>query len=168
MLMKRHLNVFIPDNEIEMVVEFGGGYGNLARLAFAWGYRGLWEIIDLPEMHQLQKHFLSYAISDDLKTHIEFCTLENETMWNTIKETKKESIFIATFSLCETPENVRAYVEGKLKYFKYLFFAYNEHFEGRYDQGVDYFAKLRDKLKNEYMIKEFVDSGQFYMACSKR
>ena len=44
--------------EMEQVVEVGGGYGGLCRLIHRRGFRGRYNIIDLPEFSALQRYFL--------------------------------------------------------------------------------------------------------------
>ncbi|GHT64131.1 hypothetical protein FACS1894110_03200 [Spirochaetia bacterium] len=165
MLMKKYLDIFIPENKITNVVEFGGGYGNFSRLAFSWGYTGNWDIIDIPEMHNLQEYYLSYAINEPLRSHIKYQIVRDESFWNTIKQ-NSETLFIATFSLSETPSEVRNYMEEKLKGFKYIFFAYNGIF-GETD-CLKYFDELRKKLDDIFTISNFCNLGQYYMTCTKK
>jgi hypothetical protein len=165
MLMKKYLDIFIPENKITNVVEFGGGYGNFSRLAFSWGYTGNWDIIDIPEMHNLQEYYLSYAINEPLRSHIKYQRVRDENFWNTIKQ-NDESLFIATFSLSETPPEVRFYIGEKLKKFKYIFIAYNKTF-GEIDYS-EYFSELRKNLDDVFTISNFCNLGQYYMTCIKK
>ncbi len=45
--------------EFGTIVEFGGGYGSLCRLAHRLGFRGKYIIFDLPEQCALQRYYLS-------------------------------------------------------------------------------------------------------------
>ena len=74
MLMHKYMHIDLQDNHIAHVVEFGGGYGNFCRLAYSSGYAGKYVIIDFPEMHILQKHYLSYAIPNDVTSSVTFAT----------------------------------------------------------------------------------------------
>ena len=46
-------------NDLELIFEFGGGYGCLAKIAYAMGFKGTYIIFDLPQMQILQKYYLS-------------------------------------------------------------------------------------------------------------
>lgn len=140
MLLNRYINLFLPTSEIEYVMEFGGGYGNFCRLSYLLGYKGEYGIIDFPEMHDIQKFFLQfspvkispYFIKDALS----------------IGDIPLNSIFIATFSLNETPFEFRKKIENIYEKFKYLFFAYNSRFDEV--DNISYFNDLKSSLAYKF------------------
>lgn len=46
-------------DDLEWIVEIGGGYGSLCRLAYRVGFRGRYTLYDLPEYSLLQRYYLS-------------------------------------------------------------------------------------------------------------
>lgn len=44
--------------QMNSILEFGGGYGAMARVAHRAGFAGSYTIVDFPEMHTLQQHYL--------------------------------------------------------------------------------------------------------------
>lgn len=52
------LNIRIRD--LDTIIEFGGGYGAMALVAFRMGFNGIYYIYDLPEFSILQQYFLSH------------------------------------------------------------------------------------------------------------
>lgn len=47
--------------ELESIVEIGGGYGALARVCRALGFAGVYTIYDFPELNVLQRRYLEWA-----------------------------------------------------------------------------------------------------------
>jgi hypothetical protein len=50
--------------ELQEIIEFGGGYGSMARLLARLGYRGRYHIHDLPEFAALQRFYLRMVQAD--------------------------------------------------------------------------------------------------------
>ena len=147
LLMQRHLGVFLPNSNIEHVLEFGGGYGNFCRLTCGFGYAGRYVIADLPEMHSIQSYFLKHIYPGRMKDNpIEFRSLGDSHLL----PKQGASLFMATFSLNETPLSIRAEVEAILRHFDYIFFAYNRAF-GNVD-NVAYFRDLSERLSGHFEL----------------
>ena len=53
------LDLHTPLHKLPTILEFGGGYGSTARLAFRLGFQGTYLIFDLPEFSALQRFYLS-------------------------------------------------------------------------------------------------------------
>src|ERR1700704_5921536 len=98
-------------SRLRLVVEFGGGYGSFFRLLRNLGYRDRYLICDLPVMCALQRFYLRNVFptgpeaqapenlrwqSDDIPA-----TLQRELARHS------PSLFVATWSLSETPLTVR-------------------------------------------------------------
>jgi len=161
LLIHRHLGVFLPSCSIEQVVEFGGGYGNFCRLACSFGYVGRYVIVDLPEMHSIQSHFLKHAHPVRMVDNpVEFRALGDTN----ILPKQGISLFMATFSLNETPLSLRAEIEPILNHFDYLFFAYNRDFGGV--DNVAYFKELSERLSDDFeftLVQDTHRSAWFLM-----
>lgn len=44
---------------MKLIVEFGGGYGAMAKICFALGFKGRYILVDLPELLLIQEYYLS-------------------------------------------------------------------------------------------------------------
>jgi hypothetical protein len=133
---------------LRLVVEFGGGYGSFFRLLRNLGYRNRYIICDLPVMCALQRFYLRNVfptepgaqppanlqwLSGDMHAALKRETTENS-----------HSLFMATWSLSETPLTVRTEVAPVMAGFKYILCAYQRAF-GSYD-NVQYFESLEKTL----------------------
>lgn len=52
-------------DKMNSILEIGGGYGELARIIHALGFKGSYTIFDLPEVHKLQHLYLSKHLPMD-------------------------------------------------------------------------------------------------------
>ena len=113
-----------------------------------FGYSGRYVIADLPEMHDIQRQFVNHALAKRIAEEpIEFRSLQDIG----ILPENGPSLFMATFSLSETPLSLRQEVESLYDHFDYLFFAYNCAF-GMVD-NLAYFDRLRDRLSKHFELK---------------
>lgn len=55
----------IDISELSSIREFGGGYGSMASLAMRAGFTGMYEIVDLPVVSELQRFYLWNNEHDD-------------------------------------------------------------------------------------------------------
>jgi hypothetical protein len=99
----------LPVNRFPMIVEFGGGYGSMCRLAHKLGFKGLYVIYDLPEFVALQKFYLGLLglpliETDDASTAGQgiLCTSNLALLGSVNPQEAQNSLFIATWSLSET------------------------------------------------------------------
>lgn len=98
-----HLNAYVnqvgvqPILEAKHIVEFGGGYGNFCRLVKHINKDCIYTIIDLPEILELQKHYLKNTLAKDVFEQIRFVSLPDHGV-------ESCDLFIATWSLSECPE----------------------------------------------------------------
>ena len=136
-------------SKIRLVVEFGGGYGSFYRLLRNLGYTHRYIICDLPVMCALQRFYLRNLFPREpdseapqnivwLSGNDYRIALERETTENS------PSLFVATWSLSETPLAVRTTVTPALEGFTYILCAYQASF-GNCD-NVKYFARLQKRL----------------------
>lgn len=150
--IQEYLDIFLPDCEIENIVDIGGGYGNFCRLVYDFGFEGTYTIVDLPGMHILQKYYLSMVRPKEMNGNkIGFCLSQDEKAYSSEK-----SMLIATFSMSEMPISSRKIIEGKLQNFNYIFLAYNQSFYGV--DNIDYFLGLSNMLSRNYKVEVIEDS----------
>ena len=162
--VKKHLGFFIPDNDIDHILELGGGYGNFCRLACTFGYSGRYIIADLPEMHSMQRHYLSYSLPLHMKKNTpEFRALEDKE----ILPEARTSLFLATFSLSEMPLEKRLEIEKYYKMFGYIFIAFNRSF-GAVD-NCKYFEELKNRIATDFEVNVIRDQHRkawFLVGCN--
>jgi hypothetical protein len=92
--------------DFAQVVEFGGGYGSFARLAFRLGFRGAYHVHDFPEFAALQRYYLrsvTVARGEDLPPG--FTTSADQA--DTPPPRADDGLFVALWSLSETPPTAR-------------------------------------------------------------
>ena len=97
-----------------LIVEFGGGYGSLCRLAHKLGFSGQYLIFDLPEFAALQRYYLGslempLVGPGDLapgKPGI-LCTSDLALLGSLTRQEAQTGLFVATWSLSETGESLR-------------------------------------------------------------
>jgi len=135
-------------SRLRLVVEFGGGYGSFFRLLRNLEYRDRYVICDLPVMCALQRFYLRNVFPTEPGAQPpanlqwlsgdEYGALERETAAHSA------SLFIATWSLSETPLTVRSGVAAVMGGFSYILCAYQRTF-GSCD-NVEYFTSLQKAL----------------------
>lgn len=97
-------------DQLDTIVEFGGGYGAMALLCWRLGFRGKYIIYDLPEFALLQEWFLSQE------------GVEN-VAWNPkgLEPYAVADLLIALYSLSETLIELRDNFLGRVMANSYLF-----------------------------------------------
>ncbi len=103
------------------ILEFGGGYGSLCRIAHKLGFTGRYVIFDLPEQSALQRYYLRAVSVRDVLTVSEIELLRNPT---------DRALFIATWSLSESPLALRKQVAEAVRSFEAFLIAYQSEFAG--------------------------------------
>lgn len=149
--LENHLELNITD--IDYVLEFGGGYGSMCRLFHNLGFKGQYIIFDLPVFSALQEFYLKsiginakYGTNED--TYGVSCIFKTEALREALtnKKSKKKSIFIATWSISETPVYLRNVFLSMIGNFDVFLIAYQRQF-GETDNST-YFSAWKDSLKN--------------------
>ncbi len=135
-------------SRLRLVVEFGGGYGSFFRLLRNLGYRNRYVICDLPVMCALQRFYLRNVFPTEPGAQPpanlqwwasdEYADLRQEAAQH------NPSLFVATWSLSETPPTVRSGIAAVVGVFSYILCAYQRTF-GSYD-NVQYFTSLQQTL----------------------
>jgi len=165
-LINKHLNIFLPTSNINFIVDFGGGYGNFCKLIHQFGYQGSYTIIDFDIMHHIQKKFISHNLSKSIYQNLDLSYINSLSDMNT-SHYDSNSIFIASYSLSETPKTVREDVEVRLQHFKYVFIIYQKDFDS-FD-NVIYFKSLEKKLINKGEVKNiYLEKMKSYLFLYQR
>lgn len=124
---------------LDLIVEFGGGYGSLCRLFHQLGFAGTYVIFDLPEVSVLQRFFLGHlGMPVAMASESAFrpaggviTTSDPETLAALVPtRLPGRSAFIAAWSLGETPLELRARILAGLGDLDAYLIGYSEHFEG--------------------------------------
>jgi len=102
-------------NDFDRIVEFGGGCGDMCKFIKQMGFKGEYVIIDLPEIHEIQKNNLSTYYDVKFET-------------NPVEKNNKRTLFIATWSISETTLQLRNEIINRLKPEEYLI-VYQRQFE---------------------------------------
>lgn len=131
------------------ITEFGGGYGSMCvrinRLLKPEGYN----IIDLPELSELQKRYLK---ENDVEANL----------FNSLDFLESGETFIALWSLSETPMELRNEYLERLDYKNY-FFAFGSSF---FDvQNFQFFNEFRLRRPHIQWYSEKIDfmNDQYYL-----
>ena len=131
--------------DFDTIVEFGGGYGSMARLAWQLGFRGEYVIYDLPEMSAVQRYCLTsmgIPVSAAGTVHRGpgvSCATNADELARVLGD-RVADLLLATWSLSETPVAFRERFLPLVRTNHYFF-----GYEDRY-RGVDndaYFTDLR-------------------------
>lgn len=138
--LKERLGKEVTD--VDLIVDFGGGFGSMCALTHAMGFTGKYIIFDWPEFLLLQEFYLKLQGVDT--TNIKFVS----TFPDLRKEVgDKRGLLIATWSISETGENFRN------EFFKNI---NPEYYIIGYQQSVaevdnhEYFRKFADNRPNTF------------------
>jgi hypothetical protein len=135
---------------LRLVVDFGAGYGSFFRLLRNLGYRERYLIWDLPVMSALQRFYLRNVFpgpGGEPPNNLEWLTSGDPEAAPIIARhcaQRSPALFIATWSLSETPLAVRERIAPTLSGFSHLLIAYQRRF-GEND-NVSYFQSLQRSL----------------------
>ncbi|KAA3620360.1 MAG: hypothetical protein DWQ05_00005 [Calditrichaeota bacterium] len=141
-------------DQMEYIFEFGGGYGSMAHLCHALGFRGKYVIFDFPIFSALQTFYLKalgYSMLESAEAFQReyegiFCMSDIDQLEEVLPlgEDIDPGLFIATWSLSETPFELRQKFLSQMDLFHAYLFAYQDSFEKR--DNFQYFEKWRQRL----------------------
>ena len=122
-------------DDIEFAFEFGGGYGSMCRLFHNLGYTGKYLIFDFPFFSALQTFFLK-SIDITVCSEAEFksmnkgvlCLSEMDKLPNFTSDISENTMFIATWSISETPLSLRNSILPLIGEFTNILIAYQHKF----------------------------------------
>lgn len=134
---------------IKNCYEFGGGYGSFARIISRILPNANYTIYDFEIFLKLQKVFLSKTIGNEspFYSNMEFLNESTEAL-NT-----NSDLYIALWSLSESPIEVRKIQEEKILKSKYILIGYQDDFDGI--DNHQYFNNLKSKLNPNAVYYDF-------------
>jgi putative sugar O-methyltransferase len=125
-------------NNVERVVELGGGYGSMCRLFRNIGYLKEYTIFDLPEFSALQEYYLNSVNSEFTKNTVLTTNIDD------LEGNNESTLIVATWSLSEMPLSLREVLFEKLK-FNYCIIAFQAEFDGI--DNISYFSQFNKRFK---------------------
>ena len=156
-----HLSVLTKEFNINLkklnnVFEFGGGYGCMARIFSKINKRTVFtcfdtSIVNLLQYYYLKQNNLDVGFSKKNKFHL----ISNIKKINT---RYSNSLFIANWSLSETPINFRKKFIKSIKNSKLILISFQENFENI--DNLKYFKNLKKNLEKKFEIK--IIKNEFY------
>jgi len=153
------LNEFNIDlNKIKKVFEFGGGYGCMARIFSKIKPDIKYTCFDTHYVNLLQYYYLKH---NDL--NVGFSNRNNISLTSNLLKIKGFSnntmyLFIANWSLSETPIKFRANFNSIIKNSEIILISFQEKFEDI--DNLKYFVNLKSKISKKYKIK--ILKNRFY------
>lgn len=157
-------------SSLRLVVDFGAGYGSFFRLLRNLGYRERYLIWDLPVMCALQRFYLRNVFptgpGGQPPGNLEWLISGDAAAPAAVARHCAEhqpALFLATWSLSETPLAVRERIAPALAGFTHILCAYQRRF-GEHD-NVQYFQSLEKSLTGfEWQHAECpIYRGNFYL-----
>ena len=156
-----HLSVLTKEFNINLkklnnVFEFGGGYGCMARIFSKINKRTIFtcfdtNIVNLLQYYYLKQNNLDVGFSKKNKFHL----ISNIKKINT---RYSNSLFIANWSLSETPINFRKKFIKSIKNSKLILISFQESFENI--NNLKYFKNLKKYLDKKFKVK--IIKNEFY------
>ena len=120
--------------DFDAVLEFGGGYGCMCETIHRLGFKGRYLIYDLPIQSGLQRYFLSRhgrsLVEPDHPGSGITCLCEPDQIDTAISQLSGKRLLLATWSLSESPLEVRRPFESASQGFEGCMIGYQEQFEG--------------------------------------
>jgi hypothetical protein len=135
-------------DEMNYILEFGGGYGSMCRLINNLGFRGVYIIYDLAPFSALQEYYLK---SLGLRIHLVntpkmintgiLCVSDLDVLESMLMNSNRigKSLFIATWSLSEAPIAIRDTMLPLISKFDKCLITYQDRF-GEIN-NIEYFDK---------------------------
>lgn len=149
-------------SKLSLVVEFGGGYGSMCRLIRRLGFNGTYILYDLPEFLCLQKFYL-----EGLGLQTDYFSQNKTGMRNLLVSSQSDlekavsiygvvdSLFVATWSISETPLDTRKQIFNMVKNFQYFLFGFQEKFDNV--NNGEYFDRLAAENSGREWKKEILE-----------
>ena len=156
-VLSRELNINLTD--IKKVFEFGGGYGCMARIFSKLNKKIKYTCFDTHYVNLLQYYYLKHNNLD-----VGFSKKNNFFLTSNLKKIKDnhgtnlKSLFIANWSLSETPNKFRKNFISIIKRNDFILICFQEKFEDI--NNLKYFNNLKRKISNKFMVK--IIKNKFY------
>jgi hypothetical protein len=138
----------------DMIIEFGAGIGELAKTIFELGYGGRYVVVDLPVISQISS-FYNNGMTESVSSIDQILGIP------------KNTLFIATWSLSETPFGVRKVVAETIKGMDQLILFQKSFFE---IENFEYFTEEWPLLTNTFFRLKKIwfhehQNGNYYLVC---
>jgi hypothetical protein len=154
-VLSNELNIRLKD--INKIFEFGAGYGCMARVFSKINKKVFYTCFDTYYVNLLQYYYLKHN-----NLNVGLSKKNNFYLTSDLKNIKKKfssnDLFIANWSLSETPLKFRKNFKKILKKNKYILICFQENFEDI--DNLKYFNKLKSELSLKYKIK--ILKNKFY------
>jgi len=139
--------------DVSSILEFGGGYGALAMMAWRLGFRGEYRLWDLPEFEILQRFYLSNASPGRRFT------------WGDVSA--GTDLLIACYSLSEVDDATRRQVLDRP--FNSCLIAYQDRYD-EIDNNAWFaaFARSRPEMEWQVVEKDAFQPGHYYLIGRRR
>ncbi len=145
--------------DFDVIIEFGGGYGNFCKLCHRLGFKGKYFILDLPEFSILQEYYLSAyglhvreGIGDAESAQegifvVRDLNLEVLSLISKMATDSRKALFVAMWSLSETSLDFRENFAEKihLDSMSHFLFAHQDRFNEI--DNLTWFANFRGKAQ---------------------
>jgi len=159
-------------NNMSLIFEFGGGYGSMCRLIHHLGFEGKYVLFDLPAFSALQTFFLestgitvhSFEIFESAQSGV-LCTSDLEELKEILSKhfEQSNSMFIATWSISETPISLRNSILPLITPFEAFLIAYQAQF-GEVD-NISFFKDWTSAQENiewqDWQIKHIQNNNRY-------
>ena len=159
------MNHGIDVKDYDIILEFGGGYGGMAKVCSGMGYNETYYIYDLPELRDIQEYHLTHI---NVKHEI----INEKNDLQKLKEGGKK-LFIATWSISEVDDNLRNFILDVISGFDSVFIIFQHNNPvGTKQNNYDYFCETGPfqqkftKILSWHLKKmNFVhwDGGSYYL-----
>jgi hypothetical protein len=159
-------------NDKDFVFEFGGGYGSMCRLVHNLGFTGKYVLFDLPAFSALQQFFLkSIGITVlpvdalEMAPNGVLCISDFGQLRTVLSNhiNVNDSIFIATWSISETPIEFRSEILPLVSSFKAFLIAYQSQFNEV--NNIEFFRNWTADQKNikwyDWKIQQIPNNNRY-------
>ncbi len=157
--------------ELDTIFEFGAGYGCACRMAYNLGFTGKYVILDLPAILDLQRYYLERTAKGRTIQYLS----DSDEFVKQISDRKGQSLFIAQWSISESPLSLRKKVlTAVCANIDYILIGFQEKHRG-FDNW-DFFVSKKKEYNpdNDYQWDLFIVShlivhhNQHYYLFGKR
>lgn len=156
-VLAKELNINLT--EVNNVFEFGGGYGCMASIFSKINKNIKYTCFDTPYVNLLQYYYLKHNNLDvGFTEKKKFYLISNPKKIKLSYQKNLKSLFIANWSLSETPYNFRKDFIPLIKKNDLILISFQEKFENI--DNLNYFNNLKKKFSNKFRIK--IIKNKFY------
>ena len=156
-ILKKNTNIKLK--KINNVFEFGGGYGCMARIFSKVNNKIKYTCFDTFYVNLLQFYYLACNnLNVGFKKENNFFLSSNYKQTKQYHKKNSNYLFIANWSISETPLQFRKNFEEIIKKSKYILIGFQESFENI--NNLKYFSNLKRKISNKFEIK--IIKNNFY------